>query len=416
MSYFRHEEEQFYIEGVALESIAANCPTPFYCYSQSTIEANYLEFAAAFTNIQHEIFFAVKANSNLSVLKLLGSLGAGADCVSLGDIKKALHAGIAPEKIIFSGVGKTPLEMMEAIKMKIRQINVESLHELRTLHAVAKHIDCVVNIAFRINPDVATGGHDKITTGRAGDKFGIDWSEAITAYQEAKQMSHIKITGISMHIGSQICDMNAFRKAAECLSRIIKELMACNIQIINIDVGGGLAISYQGEEVPSKLAYQQSLMQSLDAVLPGATIFLEPGRVIVGNAGILVAKVLYIKRSGGKTFVVLDAGMNDIMRPALYDAQHKITAISLHTTDQFMADIVGPICESSDVLARDVLLPSTLQQGDLVVIHTTGAYGSSMSSNYNNKPLIGEIMVSADKWRYVRSLQTYEQMWQNELG
>lgn len=405
MNHFEYVDGVLHAEGVSVPELAEKVGTPFFCYSTATLERHYTVYADAFDGLNATVCYAVKANSNQAVLKTLGKLGAGADVVSVGEMRRALRAGIAPAKIIFSGVGKADAEMREALDADIGQINVESIPELIELNRVALEMGKKARIALRINPHVDAKTHEKIATGKAENKFGIDWTRAIEVYRDAAAMDGIEITGIAMHIGSQLTDLAPFREAFTRIAGMVEQLRAEGIEIRNLDLGGGLGIAYQGETPPLPDAYGQMVRETVGHL--GCHITLEPGRLIAGNAGIMVSRVMYVKDGEAKRFVILDAAMNDLIRPTLYSAYHEIIPVDEQGADdkQASVDIVGPICETGDTFGKDRTLPDNLKAGDLVAVMSAGAYGAVMSSTYNTRALIPEVLVKNDAFAIVRPRQ-----------
>ncbi|OKH87803.1 diaminopimelate decarboxylase [Thalassospira sp. TSL5-1] len=410
MNHFDYIDGVLSAEGVSIPDLAKQVGTPFYCYSTATLERHYKVYASAFDGLDATVCYALKANSNQAVIKTLARLGAGADVVSVGEMRRALRAGIAPSKVIFSGVGKADAEMREALEADIAQINVESIPELIELNRVALDMGKKARIALRINPHVDAKTHEKIATGKAENKFGIDWTRAIEVYRDANAMDGIEITGIAMHIGSQLTDLTPFREAFTRLAGLVEELRTHGIEIKNLDLGGGLGIAYQGETPPLPDAYGQMVRETVGHL--GCHITLEPGRLIVGNAGILVARVMYIKEGEAKRFVILDAAMNDLIRPTLYNAYHEIIAVNKTGDGDEMAtvDVVGPVCETGDTFGKDRKLPDNLQPGDLVAICSAGAYGAVMSSTYNTRALTPEVLVSGEKFAVIRERQSIDEL------
>ncbi|RCK47694.1 diaminopimelate decarboxylase [Thalassospira profundimaris] len=410
MNHFEYVDGVLSAEGVSIPDLAQQVGTPFYCYSTATLERHYKVYASAFDGLDATVCYALKANSNQAVIKTLAKLGAGADVVSVGEMRRALRAGIAPSKVIFSGVGKADAEMREALEADIAQINVESIPELIELNRVALDMGKKARIALRINPHVDAKTHEKIATGKAENKFGIDWTRAIEVYRDAAAMDGIDVTGIAMHIGSQLTDLTPFREAFTRLAGMVEELRTHGIEIKNLDLGGGLGIAYQGETPPLPDAYGQMVRETVGHL--GCHITLEPGRLIVGNAGILVSRVMYIKDGEAKRFVILDAAMNDLIRPTLYNAYHEIIAVNEAGDGDKMAtvDVVGPVCETGDTFGKDRKLPDTLQPGDLVAICSAGAYGAVMSSTYNTRALTPEVLVSGDKFAVIRERQSIDEL------
>jgi diaminopimelate decarboxylase len=408
MNHFQYKHGSLHAEEVDLAAIARAVGTPFYCYSTATLERHYRVFAQAFPK-GTLVAFSVKANGNLAVLKTLANLGAGADVVSGGELKKALAAGIPGERIVFSGVGKTKAEMALALDARIHQFNVESEPELEALSEVANAKGATAPITIRVNPDVDAKTHAKITTGTAETKFGIPWSRARDAYAMAAKLPGLQIVGVDVHIGSQITDLTPFGIAFAKVAELVKTLRADGHSIARADLGGGLGVPYRAdnEPPPDPDAYGRmvaSATQGLDVAL-----IFEPGRLIAANAGVLVSCVVYVKRGEKKQFLILDAGMNDLMRPALYDAHHEIVPIAEPRADRTHAvyDVVGPVCETTDLFARDRDLPE-LRSGDLVAFLTAGAYGAVMSSAYNARPPAAEVLVKGDRWSVVRPRLDYD--------
>ena len=414
MNHFAYKNGVLHAEGVDLDALAEKVGTPFYCYSTATLERHYRVFAESFPK-GTLVAFSVKANGNIGVLKTLARLGAGADVVSGGELRRALHVGIPGERIVFSGVGKTRAEMKLALEAGIYQFNVESEPELEALSEVASAMGKTAPITFRINPDVDPKTHAKITTGTAETKFGVPWSRARAAYARAGALKGIKVVGIDVHIGSQIVDLEPFERAFGKVVQLAMQLRADGHEISRLDLGGGLGVPYilNNEPPPDPSAYGRMATKVTGGL--GCQLILEPGRLIAANAGILVARVLYIKRGEEKTFAILDAGMNDLIRPALYDSHHEIVRVDEPSPDAARRryDVVGPVCETSDIFAADRDLPE-LKSGGLVAILTTGAYGAVMSSAYNARPPAPEVLVKGDQWSIVRPRQEYDELLGNE--
>ncbi|HJP20968.1 MAG: diaminopimelate decarboxylase [Alphaproteobacteria bacterium] len=409
MDHFHYQNSELHAEGVALRSIAEAVDTPFYCYSTATLEHHYRVFTEAFDGVEAEFCYAVKANSNLAVIRTLAQLGAGADVVSEGEMRQALAAGVAPERIVFSGVGKKPAELSAALAEGIGQFNVESTAELETLSALAAGAGLSARIALRLNPDVDAATHAKITTGKAENKFGIGWPEAREIYARAAQLPGLEVVGAAMHIGSQVTQLGPFEEAFGFLVTAVEALRSDGHDIRRLDLGGGLGIPYGQEEPPSPAQYG-ALVKRLTAPL-GCRLVLEPGRVIVGNAGLLVTRVIYLKETASRRFVIVDSAMNDFMRPSLYDARHQVVPVREPREIPALqsVDIVGPICESSDTLARDVPLPP-LVTDDLLAIRSAGAYGAVMASTYNGRPQVAEVLVNGNRFAVVRPRQTLAEL------
>ena len=410
MNHFEYINGELYAEGVAIREMADKVGTPFFCYSTATLERHYHVYADAFEGLDATVCFAVKANSNQAVLKTLANLGAGADVVSVGEMRRALRAGMPPAKIIFSGVGKADAEMREALAADIAQINVESIPELVELNEVAIDMGKKARIALRVNPHVDAKTHEKIATGKAENKFGIDWTRAIEVYRDAAKMDGIEVTGIAMHIGSQLTDLAPFREAFTRLAGLVEQLRSEGIDIRNLDLGGGLGIAYQGETPPLPDAYGQMVRETVGHL--GCHITLEPGRLIAGNAGIMVSRVMYIKEGEAKRFVILDAAMNDLIRPTLYGAYHEIIPVDEQGDGdkQVKVDVVGPVCETGDTFGKDRDLPDDLKAGDLVAVMSAGAYGAVMSSTYNTRALTPEVLVKGNNFAIVRPRQEIDDL------
>lgn len=402
MNHFAYRDGRFFAEDVDLTKLAEDAGTPLYVYSSATLERHYRVFANAFP-AGTLIAFSVKANGNLAVLKTLGQLGAGADVVSGGELKKALAAGIPPERIVFSGVGKTTHEMKLGLEAGIHQFNVESEPELEALNETALALGLRAPITLRVNPDVDARTHAKITTGTSETKFGIPWSRARDAYAQAAKLAGIKILGVDMHIGSQVTELGPFEQAFTRMAELITTLRSDGHEITRADLGGGLGVPYRldNQPPPDPDAYAR-IITGLTRDL-GVDLIFEPGRLIAANAGILLSRVIYVKDGESRKFLIIDAAMNDLLRPALYDAHHDI--LSVHEaaigSPRQRYDIVGPICETTDIFARDREMP-VLKSGDLVAIMTAGAYGAVMSSAYNARPPAAEVLVRGDAWRVVR--------------
>jgi diaminopimelate decarboxylase len=399
MSAFQYQGGRLCADAVDLTALADEVGTPFYCYSATALETRYRAFADAFPP-GALIAFSVKANGNIAVLKTLGDLGAGADVVSGGELKRALAAGIPAARIVFSGVGKTKPEMRLALQAGIHQFNVESEPELAALNDVAVSLGTRAPIAFRVNPDVDAKTHAKITTGTAEAKFGVPWSRAREAYRTAAAMPGIAVVGVDVHIGSQITALAPFEAAFAKVVELIKQLRADGHAISRADLGGGLGVSYRPGDPPPDLATYAAIARRATEGLDLALI-LEPGRAIAADAGVLVARVIYAKEGEARTFLILDAGMNDLIRPALYDAHHEIVAVNKSDAPMRRYDVVGPVCESADIFARDCPLPP-LESGDLVAILSAGAYGAVMSSAYNARTPAPEVLAKGERWSVVR--------------
>ncbi len=402
MDHFAYRNGRLCAEEVPLSGIASEVGTPFYCYSTATLERHYHAFEEAFHGQKASICYAVKANSNIAVIATLARLGAGADVVSGGEMKRALAAGVAPGRIIFSGVGKTREEISAAMQASIFQINVESEPELEVLNEVAEARGVAAPTSLRVNPDVDANTHRKITTGKGENKFGVDINRVPELYARAAAMPGIDVKGLAVHIGSQLVELGPFGAAFAKLRELTEVLRGQGLDVERLDLGGGLGIPYApGDKIPTPAQYAGLVKEELGGL--GCELTLEPGRVIVGNAGVMVCSVIYVKESAARTFVVVDAAMNDLIRPALYNSDHAIVPLEEpYAGDQTSnADVVGPICESGDTFAVQVPLPP-LAAGDMIALRTAGAYGSVMSSTYNSRPLIPEVMVRGDGFSVVR--------------
>ncbi len=407
MHYFEYKNGELYCEEVPIKKILEDVGTPVYIYSAKTIRRHYKVFEKSFSNIDHLICYSVKANSNIAIISLLKQLGSGADIVSAGELKRALKAGIDPKKIVFSGVGKTPEEIKFALLADILMFNVESLEELETLGEIAKKLEKKAPFALRINPDIDPQTHPYIATGLKRSKFGIPEEFVIEAYKKAKENPYLYPIGIDAHIGSQITSISPFVSALSRLKKIWEELINLGFELKYLDIGGGLGIVYENEEPPLPQEYADAIIKEGKDLK--ATIILEPGRVIVGNAGILVTKVLYTKENILKKFVIVDAAMNDLIRPAFYQAYHKIIPVEEKYEEFEVVDVVGPICESSDFFAKERKLPK-VKKGDFLAIMSAGAYGFVMSSNYNSRPRPPEVLVDEDKYYIIRKRETIEDL------
>jgi diaminopimelate decarboxylase len=403
MNHFDYRDGVLHAEAVSLVQLADAVGTPFYCYSTATLERHYRVFSDAFAGEKALICYALKANSNQSVLRTLAKLGAGADVVSDGELKRALAAGIPPERIVFSGVGKTEAELRAALATDILCINVESEPELELLSRLASEQGKAARISVRVNPDVDSGSHAKISTGKSENKFGIPLTQARAVYARAAKLPGIRVTGVDMHIGSQITDLGPLEAAFRLLADFVQTLRADGHTISHVDFGGGLGIPYyMDREAPPLPSAYGAMVKRVTHNL-GCTLLFEPGRMIVGNAGILVARVIYVKQGEAKKFVIIDAAMNDLIRPTLYEAHHDILPVRAapQGTPEIVADVVGPVCESGDYLALGRSMP-TVKAGDLVAIMTAGAYGAVQSGTYNTRALVPEVLVKDDQYAVVR--------------
>ena len=410
MDYFNYRDNRFFAEDVAIEDIIKEHASPCYIYSRATFERHWRAFDDALSAHDHLVCFAVKANSNLAVLNILAKTGSGFDIVSGGELERVLAAGGESGKIVFSGVGKTATEMRRALGVGIRCFNVESEAELILLNDVAGEMGCIAPISIRVNPDVDAKTHPYISTGLKENKFGIDITRASEIYERASKMVNLKIEGVDCHIGSQLTETRPFLDALDRVLTLIDQLAEMGINIHHLDLGGGLGIQYRDETPPLPAEYAKALSEKLAG--RNLQILIEPGRAIAGNAGILVTQVEFLKNNGEKHFAIVDAAMNDLMRPALYSAWQDIIPVNKKDGRSECYDIVGPICETGDFLGKDREL--ILEAGDLLAVRSSGAYGFTMSSNYNTRPRVAEIMVDGDKVHVVRERETIESLYANE--
>ena len=411
MRHFDHVNGVLHAEDVDLVRLAEEVGTPFYCYSTATLERHYRVFAESMRGLDALVCYAIKANSNQAVIKTLSRLGAGMDVVSEGELRRALLAGVPADRIIFAGVGKTRAEMAHALQAGILAFNVESEPELHALSEVASSLGRQAHIAIRVNPDVDAKTHKKISTGKAENKFGIPFEEARALYARAAKLPGIVVSGIHMHIGSQITDLAPFRAAFTLMRELAETLRGDGHKLTHLDLGGGLGVPYEeGNALPPHPDEYAKIVRETVGDL-GLKLVFEPGRLIVGNAGILVARVLFIKTGPTKTFVIVDGAMNDLIRPTLYDAHHDIVPVRRPADGaaRIRMDVVGPVCESGDFLAQDRMLPP-LREGDLVAVMTAGAYGAVQAGTYNTRPLVPEVLVNRADWALVRPRQTYDEL------
>ena len=412
MHHFAYRDGKLFAEEISVTGLAEEYGTPLYIYSAATLRRHFEAFDSAFAGLDHLTCFSVKANSNLSLLKLLGEMGAGMDIVSGGELYRALKAGIPGDKIVYSGVGKRASEIREALEAGILMFNVESVAELHRINEVAGDMGVVAKISFRINPDVDPQTHPYISTGMQKNKFGLDIENSLKAYELAAKLENIDPVGMDCHIGSQLTNIDPFLEALDKLLAFHEKLKAMGIDIQYLDLGGGLGISYDAEEPPHPSEFGEALKAKLAAT--GLKIILEPGRVIAGNAGVMITEVVYTKSNPTKNFLIVDGAMNDLIRPSLYGSFHKIGEVEQHGRDSKVYDVVGPICESGDFLARDRELPE-IEAGERLVVYSAGAYGFTMSSNYNTRPRACELLVDGDKAIVARKRETYEDIIKNEL-
>jgi diaminopimelate decarboxylase len=411
MDHFLYRDGVLHAEDVALTDIAASVGTPFYCYSTATLTRHFTLFDEALHGMDHLVCFAMKSNSNLAVLKLIGDLGAGIDVVSMGEYLKARAAGVPGERIVFSGVGKTREEMGTALKGGIRQFNVESEPELEALNEVAIAMGVKAPIAIRVNPDVDAKTHAKIATGKSENKFGIPIAAARNVYARAAKMDGIDVVGIDVHIGSQLTQLDPFEQAFTNVAELTQTLRADGINIRRLDLGGGLGIPYErsNEAPPLPMEYGDVIRKTVGHL--GCEIEIEPGRLISGNAGVMVSSVIYLKHGEGRDFLIIDAAMNDLIRPSMYDAHHDIVPVveAAAGAEKAAYDIVGPVCETGDTFAKAREM-TALGSDDLVAFRSAGAYGAVMASEYNSRPLIPEVLVNGDQFAVIRARPTYEEM------
>jgi len=406
--HFEHRDGTLYAEDINLNDLAAKVGTPFYVYSSATLRRHVRVVKAAFEGIPTLLAYAMKANSNQAVLKLMASEGAGADVVSLGELERALAASIKPEMIVFSGVAKTVAEMRRGLEVGIHCFNVESEPELERLDMVASRMGKIARVSVRINPDVDARTHAKISTGKAENKFGIPYARAREVYARIAEMANVQAVGVDMHIGSQITDLEPFGDAFTLLAELVTQLRADGHHLEHVDVGGGLGIPYNAEEdaPPRPEAYASVVRAKIEQL--GVKLVIEPGRLLVGNAGIMVTKVEYVKE-GGTNFVIVDAAMNDLIRPTLYEAHHDVVPVNHSNLSPITADIVGPVCETGDYLAKARTMPG-VKEGDLLAVMSAGAYGAVMASTYNSRPLIPEVLVDGDRFHVIRPRKSLDEL------
>lgn len=412
MNHFHVKQGALWCEGVPLERIAQQVGTPTYVYSRATLERHFTVLTEALAGLRHLVCYSVKANSTLGVLRLFATLGSSFDIVSGGELARVLQAGGDPKKVVFAGVGKTEAEMVAALRAKILLFNVESAEELETLERVARRLKVKAPFAIRVNPDVDPRTHRYIATGLKTSKFGIPVDQARALYLKSRASKGLVAKGLDCHIGSQLTDARPMRQAARTVATLYRELRGHGLPLTHLDIGGGLGIVYKNETPPSVNDYAQVLVEELSGL--DTTVVLEPGRMLVGNAGLLLTTVLYRKQSPAKRFVVVDAGMNDLMRPALYEAWHEIEPVRPRKGKKQVADVVGPVCESTDVLGHARELPP-LAQGDLVAVRTAGAYGMSMANNYNSRPKPAEVLVDGSRAKVIRARERTSDLWRGEV-
>lgn len=406
MDHFNYQNDELFCEQVPLAQVAKTFGTPCYVYSLATLKHHYQVFTDAFEQTLHLICYAVKANSNLAVLNLLAKLGSGFDIVSLGELQRVIKAGGSPNKVVFSGVGKQDHELLAALKANIFCFNIESSDELGRLNQIAEHENLQANIAIRINPDVDPKSHPFISTGLKENKFGIPMNEAKDLYTHAKSLAHIQINGVASHIGSQILELSPFVEMASKLNDFILSLQAQGIYINHVDLGGGLGVPYTDESPPSPKAWVQAIRSKIQN--PNLKLLIEPGRALAANAGVLLTKVVSLKKTSHKNFAIVDAAMNDLLRPALYSAEQDIIPVQKRHDTPLIFDVVGPICETGDYLGKERKL--SIEQDDLICVRGAGAYGFVMSSNYNSRPRAAEVMIADDKQICVRARETFDDL------
>jgi len=411
MNHFHYQDEALLCEEVPVAEIAAQVGTPFYLYSHRTLRHHFQVFDSAFAEVPHIVCFAVKANSNTAIIRTFVREGGGVDIVSGGELYRALKAGVDPGKVVYSGVGKREDEIDAALRAGILLFNVESAQELETIDERAGKLGTRAGIGLRVNPDVDPETHPHISTGLKENKFGINIEASLAAYRRAAAMKHLDIKGVSCHIGSQVTKLSPFTDALARLKELVRRLREEGIAIRYLDLGGGLGITYDREAPPHPSEYARAIIDASRDM--DCTFIFEPGRVIVGNAGILVTRVLYTKKSEDKRFVIVDAGMNDLIRPSLYDSYHQLQPVIRRERDDITADVVGPICESGDFIAKGRRIPA-FERGELIAVMSAGAYGFSMSSNYNSRPRIPEVLVRDGGWHVIRERETCEDLIRGE--
>jgi len=408
---FNYKNNELYCENVRIINIVDEIGTPFYVYSKKSMVDRFNNFQKAFHDLSHKIFYSVKANSNINIIKLFNLLGAGLDVNSGGELYRALKAGIKPENILFTGVGKTKEEILFGLTENIYLFKVESLQELELINSLASDLGKIAQISIRVNPNIDAGTHPYITTGLKESKFGIEEEEAFEVFLIASKMSNIKVLGIDIHIGSQITDVNVFRDAVVVVNRFIRKLKYEGIELEHFDVGGGLGVQYNEESVPDVFDYAQAIKDELRKT--GYVIYFEPGRYLTADAGALITKTLYTKKNESKNFLIVDAAVNDLMRPALYSAYHHILPVIKSQRRDLIYDIVGPACETGDFFARERIFQETLQ-GELIAVMSAGAYGFCMSSNYNSRRRVAEVLVDDDQFFVIRERETYQDLIRGE--
>ncbi len=411
MHHFHYKDGGLHCEEVSIATIANNVGTPFYLYSHRTLVRHFKAFDSAFEKVRHLVCYSVKANSNIALLRIFVNLGAGLDVASGGELYRALQSGVDPKKVVFSGVGKTEQEIEYALNSGILMLNVESSQELGHIDEIAGRLGTRAPVAIRVNPDIDPKTHPYVATGLRENKFGIDFNLSVKEYTYAKGLPHLEIIGVDCHIGSQLIELQPFVEALRKVKELIHNLGERGIGIQYLDLGGGLGITYKDEVPPHPTEYAKAIVE--ETADSDYTLIFEPGRVIVGNAGILVSRVLYTKETGEKNFVIIDAGMNDLIRPSLYGSFQGILPVAEGKEEEIVADVVGPICESGDFIARDRRMPK-FKPGDLLAVMSAGAYGFSMSSNYNSRPRICEVLGMGDRFHIIRERESYEDLVRGE--
>jgi len=412
MHDFQYRGDELLCEEVPVRGIAETVGTPFYLYSLNTLESHFRAFQNAFSKVDHLICFSAKANSNIAILRIFVRMGGGVDVVSGGELFRSMKASASPDKIVYSGVGKREEEIEYALELPILMFNIESTQELILIDRIAGRMRTKAPIALRVNPDVDPKTHPYISTGLKKNKFGINLQKSLDDYRLANTLPNVKVIGVSCHIGSQLTEVRPFVEAVQRIKELVLKLRAEGMNIQYMDIGGGLGITYNQEEPPHPRDYARALMKELKEI--DCTLILEPGRVIVGNAGVLVTRVLYTKAGEEKNFIVVDAAMNDLIRPSLYGSYQRVQPVHRSDRPEWTADVVGPICESSDFLAKDRKLPQA-EQGDLLAVMSAGAYGFSMSSNYNSRPRVAEVLVAKDKFFVIRQREDYDDLIRGEI-
>ncbi|NIO15747.1 MAG: diaminopimelate decarboxylase [Deltaproteobacteria bacterium] len=411
MDFFEYKRNRLYCEDIPVSKIVRDVGTPAYIYSLATLRRHFDVFDRAFDDVPHFVCYSVKANSNISIIKVFADMGGGVDIVSGGELYRSLKAGVKPSKIVYSGVGKKDWEIVLSLEKKILMFNVESWDELKNINAIAARMKVKAPVALRVNPDVDPKTHPYIATGLRQSKFGIDIDESLKLYKRAKKLKNIEIIGIDCHIGSQLTDVTPFVATVEIIAGFAKKLGKAGIDIRYIDIGGGLGITYRDERPPDPAEYAGAILSAIGDL--GVTLILEPGRVLTGNAGILVTEVLYTKETREKNFFIVDAAMNDLQRPSLYGSYHEIVPLARGDRKTTVADVVGPICESGDFLARDREMPA-LRRGDLLAVFSSGAYGFVMASNYNSRPKAVEVLVDGASYEVIRERETLKDIVRGE--